>query len=81
MALLGVAFYCGTAVLLCLSSGETLRLPCRGCRPGLGPAADLLFCFAKKVGKKGDPMIAPSLREGPRAVYAQYCPAHSLLWP
>ena len=58
----GLTFYCGTAVLLCLSAGETLRLPCRGCRPGLGPAADLLFCFAKKVGKKGDPYDGGPLR-------------------
>jgi len=32
--------------------------------------ATYFFCFAKEIGKKGDPMIAPSLRDGARAVDA-----------
>ena len=35
-------------VLLRLLSGEALRLPCRGCKPGLGPAADLLLLLRQE---------------------------------
>ncbi len=34
-------------------------------RPGLAPAGDLLSCFAKKVGKEGDPASPVGLRPTP----------------
>ena len=47
------------ARLLRLLSGETVRLHCRGDKPGLGPAADrLLLLRQKKSARKGDPTMA-----------------------
>src|SRR6476661_9036504 len=45
----GFGFFFGDSVLLLLRTGK----------PGLAPAGHLLFCFAKKVGKKGDPQSMP----------------------
>jgi len=46
---------CGLLVLF----GDAMQLALRGDKPGLAPAGHSLFCFAKKVSKKGAPGPQP----------------------